>query len=422
VLLNGVFPATCVAKVLQSNGSAANVQSLHNSAQNGDTIVLPAGNFNWNKQISITKAITLQGAGSGATNITSTCTGGHAVSVKCVASQTTIIRNFSIGSTSSSNCFFYVTGTGENQFRFTNMSFATGGTAKWAIWISSPGDPTRGEGPYGLVDNCAFNSCGGLFVRDNPHATPNSWNRPMSFGTNKAVYIEDCKFTATTQYPNSMVATDGDNGCRIVFRHNRLQDYCVGTHGADSSGPINSALQHEVMHNVFTVTDQVGQAFCIQFRGGTGVVFDNTIQRQGSGEYNSLLALEYYRASGGGGGVCHQDRFYPKDYVGTMQPGSGYKVPGQDPNNPKAPWGSVPVYLWNNHIDAPVRFGELVSGLDSSAGLFMQQGRDYFLNMPKPGYSEFAYPHPLTVSGSSSAMGANVSTTHPDEPRLRVSD
>ena len=113
---------------------------------------------------------------------------------------------------------------------------------------------------------------------------------------------------------------------------------------------------------------------------------------------NSLLTLEYYRASVGGGGVCQQDRFYPQDYVGTQQPGSGYKVPGQDPHYPKAPWGSVPVYVWNNHINAPLRFGEVVTGLDGRAA-FLQQGRDYHVDTPKPGYTEFAYPHPLTTSG-----------------------
>ena len=342
VILAGVFPANSGATVLHSDGSAANVRSLHKSAQNGDTIMLPAGNFNWDSQISITKAITLQGAGPGATNITSSYTGGQAVAITCVPGQTTIIRDFTVGNTSAANCFFYVTGSGIRQYRFTNLSFS--GSGHWAIWISSPGDRTKGEGAYGVIDSCTWSGGrSGLFVRDNPNANPNSWNRPMTFGTEEAVYVEDCTFTAVSQFPNANIGMDGDNGCRIVFRHNTLQDYCVGTHGADSSGPINSALQHEVMHNTFTVTDGVGQSFCIQFRGGTGVVFDNTMQRQGSGEYNSLLALEYYRASVGGGGVCQQDRFYPQDYVGTQQPGSGYRVPGQDPHYSNAPWGSVPV-------------------------------------------------------------------------------
>ena len=37
----------------------------------------------------------------------------------------------------------------------------------------------------------------------------------------------------------------------------------------------------------------------------------------------------------------------------------------------------------------------------------MQQRRDYFVDMPKPGYTEFAYPHPLTISGPPSATTPN---------------
>jgi hypothetical protein len=390
------------AKVYDSDGSAASVKTLLNRAANGDTITLPAGNFTWAFPVTISKAITLQGAGVGQTTINSTHTGGQAVSVNCVPGSMITIRDFNVGHTTTQNCFFLVTGSGENQFRFTNLSFATGGM--WSIWISFPGDTTQGEGPYGLIDHCTFNSCGGAFVRDDPNANPNSWHRPMTFGTPKAVYIEDCTFTATTLYPNAMVATDGDNGARIVFRHNQLQDYCFGTHGADSPGPLNSALQHEVMHNTFTVTDGVSQDLAIQFRGGTGVVFDNTLNSLGKGEYNTLLKLSYFRASAGGGGVCKQDRVYPQDYIGTMQPGSGYRTPGQDPKFPNEPWGSVPVYLWNNHVNAPARFGQVVTGLDGNAAPFMKQGRDYFVDIEKPGYTEFAYPHPLQTGSPPPAV------------------
>ena len=285
LILSGLFPANSGAAVYQSNGSAANVQRLQNSAQNGDTITLPAGNFNWDRQISITKAITLQGAGAGVTNITSSYKGGQAVSIQCVRGQTTVIRDFSVGNFAGNNCFFLVTGSGIREFRFTELSFNSP-SGRYTIWISYPGDTNQGEGPYGLIDNCTWNGgASGVFIRDNPKASPNSWNRPMTFGTEQAVYVEDCAFSAVSQFPNANVAMDGDNGCRVVFRHNTLQDYCFGTHGADSSGPMNSALQHEVMHNTFTVTTGVGQAFCIQFRGGTGAVFDNTMQHKGNGEY-----------------------------------------------------------------------------------------------------------------------------------------
>ena len=96
-ILSGFWGLRCDATIYHSDGSAANVQALQNAALNGDTITLPAGNFNWDRQISITKAITLQGAGLGATNITSSYTGAQAVAITCVPGQTTIIRDFSVG-------------------------------------------------------------------------------------------------------------------------------------------------------------------------------------------------------------------------------------------------------------------------------------------------------------------------------------
>jgi hypothetical protein len=419
MILSALCAAHSGAAVYESNGSAVNVQRLHNSAQNGDTITLPAGNFNWERQISITKAITLQGAGAGVTNITSTCKAGQAVGIRCVPGRTTVIRDFSVGSFAATNCFFLVTGSGVRQFRFTGLSFYSA-PGRYTIWISYPGDTNKGEGPYGLIHNCTWSEgASGVFIRDNPKATPNSWNRPMTLGTEQATYVEDCTFSAVSRFPNANVAMDGDNGCRVVFRHNRLQDYCFGTHGADSSGLTNSALQHEVMHNTFTVTDQVGQDFAIQLRGGTAVVFDNTLNRQGNGEYNALLKLSYFRASAGGGGVCKQDRYYPQDYVGTMQPGSGYRVPGQDPNFPNEPWGSVPVYVWNNHLNAPVRFGQVATGLDANAASFMKEGRDYFVGTGKPGYSEFAYPHTLQTGSPSSAVSGTPNSQERHQKRKK---
>src|SRR5439155_21060070 len=44
---------------------AAGIQALHNRGLNGDTITLPPGTFTWSRPVRISKAIRLQGAGSG---------------------------------------------------------------------------------------------------------------------------------------------------------------------------------------------------------------------------------------------------------------------------------------------------------------------------------------------------------------------
>src|SRR2546430_495528 len=69
-ILSGFSAPRCGAAVYHSNGTAESVQFFQdNQAHNGDTITLPAGTFIWSTQVSITKAITLQGAGVGSTII-----------------------------------------------------------------------------------------------------------------------------------------------------------------------------------------------------------------------------------------------------------------------------------------------------------------------------------------------------------------
>src|SRR5262245_7791446 len=51
--------------------SSADVQSAINAAVAGDTVAVPAGNCTWTTKVTISnKALTLNGAGIGATNIT----------------------------------------------------------------------------------------------------------------------------------------------------------------------------------------------------------------------------------------------------------------------------------------------------------------------------------------------------------------
>jgi len=66
ILILGGFSSRCGATVYNSNGTPGNVQFIHdNEAQNGDTITIPAGSFDWSTPVTISKAIKLQGAGSG---------------------------------------------------------------------------------------------------------------------------------------------------------------------------------------------------------------------------------------------------------------------------------------------------------------------------------------------------------------------
>ena len=182
VILAGVFPANSGATVLHSDGSAANVRSLHKSAQNGDTITLPAGNFNWDSQISITKAITLQGAGPGATNITSSYTEDRLWPLRvCPAKR----QSFGILPWAIHRPLIAFSMSPVPAFANIVLPiFLLVGAAIGRSGLAHPETGRRVRARYGVIDSCTWSGGrSGLFVRDNPNANPNSWNRPMTFGT-----------------------------------------------------------------------------------------------------------------------------------------------------------------------------------------------------------------------------------------------
>jgi len=86
------------------------------------------------------------------------------------------------------------------------------------------------------------------------------------------LYIEDCTFRA------GGAATDAYHGARFVFRNNSVIDTHVAQHGCDSGG-YRSTFSYEVYENRIT-KEKLGSwkvPRAMHFRGGTGVVFNNTL-------------------------------------------------------------------------------------------------------------------------------------------------
>ena len=131
LILTGFLGPRCPAAIYQSNGTAASVQSIHNNqARNGDTIMLPAGILNWTTGVTISKAITLQGAGVGTTVIKDGVQSGQ------------LIR---------------VTLAGNNLTRITGIEFQDGGRSNRAIDILRVvGSNTNGS--KFRFDHCKLNN------------------------------------------------------------------------------------------------------------------------------------------------------------------------------------------------------------------------------------------------------------------------
>ncbi|MGB9473590.1 MAG: hypothetical protein WCE87_00815, partial [Candidatus Udaeobacter sp.] len=129
LIFSGFLAPQCRAAIYQSNGTAASVQSIHNNqAQNGDTITIPAGTFTWSTGITITKAITLQGAGVGATVIRDSVQSGQLIQVRLAALNLTRITGIEFqdgGRTNRASDILRVVGsnTDGSKFRFDHCKW-----------------------------------------------------------------------------------------------------------------------------------------------------------------------------------------------------------------------------------------------------------------------------------------------------------
>src|SRR5947207_9809178 len=192
--------------------SQADVQNALNSASTGDMIIVPAGNCSWSC-VSVNKAVVIQGAGTGQTNIT--LSGSHAVTMTKQVSGVIRLQGFT----------FSASGGGEGSFPFLiqgpwqnaqpiiirNNDFEQNNNSLFAIVVAGGVVFSHNVFNGGWNDGC-------FAVKDLGN-TP-SWTMADSMGnrdTNGTVnlYIEDNTF-----YGHTNGSIDCDDNCRVVMRYN----------------------------------------------------------------------------------------------------------------------------------------------------------------------------------------------------------
>src|SRR5262249_32126003 len=114
LFLGIAFASHSGAAVWHSDGSAANVQAIHDTnAHDGDTITLPSGTFIWTTSVTLTKGITV----SGQTTITGAGT------ANCTANDQTII----VDDLMRTNSYILKATTAAGKsFRLTGVTFRWG--------------------------------------------------------------------------------------------------------------------------------------------------------------------------------------------------------------------------------------------------------------------------------------------------------
>jgi len=394
--------------------NVADVQAAINASQDGDTVLVPAGDCTWGSNVTLDKTLSLKGAGSEAGGTRLSYSGAdHSYVTVSVGNKT--------GYTEISGFFFdkpwiqsmtwqgliQVYGPyGWKNFRFHHNRIRSY-DRDWHILI--------GTGTHALIDHNTFEGqAGALMMKGNEDY---DWTTPLNLGNADFLFVEDNTFNFTAdgnQYP----VNDLQHGGRVVFRNNTVNNGFFQTHDLMRNG-YPSGHSYEIYGNTFSTTIQLHKA--IEINSGTGVIFNNSI----TGTWNYGIGLRDYKTAG------------PKVWNGTVDVKA---CNGSDPVDQNVPgtngWRcqyqigthgvgasavTFPLYVWSNTCDGTdggcsngyqAAFPDdavdtSFSSMPTSAHVV--SGRDYINNgnTPKPGYTPYAYPHPLQSGSNNGGSSSN---------------
>jgi hypothetical protein len=286
-----------------ATASLTDVTAAVTSAADGDTVMVPAGTVSWTSALTINKAITFQGAGIGKTIIL------DGLPDNAPSPQSVVVVNTSAGKT----------------YRVTGLEFQ-GSTARTTIFgkgclrISGLSSSVRvdncrfynlrnrslylGGATFGVVDHCNFQNGLGLqgiiYIDHSEIPGPTgqtgsygdgSWSTPTNLGSANAMFFEDNVMNGAAT--GNVALTDGNGGDRIVVRYNTITNMNIQGHGTGSTGRTRSIRSAEIYQNTISFTP-TGQAQAAFIRGGTGVIWGNTIIGANT---NSCFTFIDYRAT-----------------------------------------------------------------------------------------------------------------------------
>ena len=287
---------------------SATVQARHDNRSTvaGDVLVLPACNgtglASWDDTdtVTITKDITIRGSG---------CT--YDANDRPTACSTIITD-----SRRDSNPLFKFELTANVTPRLSQIQINDGGTrngyANYTILIMGAADPNR-PGPEDsrrfILDHMFFNrvhgwtpwvrSAWGVMANNTLNIDPRAgahlpiycagpadfdyadarWAEPTSFGTDKAVYIENNTINRPAAAGTFYAATDGYGGCKFVVRYNDIINSWIELHGTESGGRARGGRMIEVYGNRFTCSLSPA-TLChtmVNMRSGPTIIWGNTV-------------------------------------------------------------------------------------------------------------------------------------------------
>ena len=419
-------PSSCVG--IQTDGSQPSVQAAVDSAVDGNTVCVPAGNFPWADPVVIDdKNIHVRGSGIDQTVVSGTGSFLFYIDASSNHGQVRISGFTFTGSsaavpivfTSESNAGI-VSGWrfDHNKFQYTSGSRTgislrgvTYGLIDHNEFVWSQGFAIHAAA-YNASDGCSTDNPAGNFIN----------SQPLDLGTANAIYIEDNTFISTGNGGITAYDTSA-GGARAVFRHNTVTGgfyYSHWTRGCEIGG-----ILHEIYNNTFIGNGDygisVGAGYPIRIEAGTGVIFNNYADGFHTGSFVPYVYLDERRQAGGTESgqplwlTCDGTR--PWDGNSGDPAAPGWPCLGQIGRSPGKSMSAIqagdtqtsaPLYLWNNGTQASCATGGVCADswdvyADPPAYIkatpHPNGDVDYVKHgsTPKPGYLPYTYPHPLQV-------------------------
>jgi hypothetical protein len=323
-----------------------NFQLALEKAKSGDTVFIPSGEFILNKGFSIKAGITIKGAGQKKTILRHTKpVKDWLFNIRCSDGERVRISDMTLHGVSFEKSPGIRISGGPKNLHIHDMTFIRCNDRAIEIHGNSTG----------VIDNCTF-------IDNAPTAVvvfgdgDEGWERPLSLGTDQAIFVEDCYFEQKNiPDPDMAHHIASNNGSRYVFRYNRINDGKIRSSAVDAHGNKyywpRGSRSYEVYNNTFIVSHRWAG---LNLRGGDGVVFNNDF-------FGDIVSPVHLLYEGKSSDNCEQ---YPcMDQIRQL-------------------------HIWNNTynqkpFEIKVRHPETI-----------KLNQDYFLSPPKK-YIPFTYPHPL---------------------------
>lgn len=299
--------------------TVAAINTQMSASIDGDVVEVPRGACTWSTQLSITKGISVVGAGC-TLDMNNRPTGCQTVITDNIADGTPLVYMAPVTG--------YTTRIGFMQFNPAGFSNSTGlikgegcnDSRRIRIDHIFYNDIRREamllDTAFGVVDHVnqsvtpsrasVINRIYGNFYGACSPMVSDYGDASMAaadnYGTSAFTFFEDSAVTPTT---GRVAATDSQYGGRYVWRHNvNNGNSTVEAHGREAQR-YRSFRATEIYSNTFSGSDQISTPTF--FRGGTGLIHDNTISGFGGAgtnfslEYNQLLQYSNYPLGGSPG-------------------------------------------------------------------------------------------------------------------------